>query len=147
MRKSYFLILVVGFFTFLMANLAYGDTITVDDINALYLETLELSSSENPPPNLESDYEATLEEKLSEVAALIIEESKAGSESSREMWIQALRVMREAVERQQDNISEMTRIILLDFESEITSVPEPSTMLLLGSGLIGLWGFKRKFKK
>jgi len=28
-----------------------------------------------------------------------------------------------------------------------TPVPEPSTMLLLGSGLLGLWGFRRKFKK
>ena len=26
-------------------------------------------------------------------------------------------------------------------------VPEPTTMLLLGSGLLGLWGFKKKFKK
>ena len=29
----------------------------------------------------------------------------------------------------------------------IPSVPEPSTMLLVGSGLIGLVGFRRKFKK
>jgi hypothetical protein len=29
----------------------------------------------------------------------------------------------------------------------IEPVPEPSTMLLVGSGLIGLVGFRRKFKK
>jgi hypothetical protein len=26
-------------------------------------------------------------------------------------------------------------------------VPEPTTMLLLGSGLLGLWGFRKKFKR
>ena len=32
-------------------------------------------------------------------------------------------------------------------EVDLSPVPEPTTMLLLGLGLIGLSGFRRKFRK
>lgn len=40
-----------------------------------------------------------------------------------------------------------SRIVELDAYASLQPVPEPTTMLLLGSGLIGLVGFRKKFKK
>jgi hypothetical protein len=37
--------------------------------------------------------------------------------------------------------------VVVAFGSPTATVPEPTTMLLLGSGLVGLVGFRRKFKK
>ncbi|MBU4185844.1 MAG: PEP-CTERM sorting domain-containing protein [Proteobacteria bacterium] len=47
--------------------------------------------------------------------------------------------------------STVTSPVLVDFDNfqltDVTQVPIPSTILLLGFGLIGLGGFRKKFKK
>jgi hypothetical protein len=37
--------------------------------------------------------------------------------------------------------------VFAPFSHDVSAAPEPASILLLGSGLVGLLGFRRKFKK
>ena len=123
--NKYTVLLSIVVFVFFSANVSQAIMIT--DLTGIYETAVTEQYSEA---------------QLKNVFDSIMDETSTLSAAEQESWKQALLVLQEYAERREDNVSKLTVIMLPGYIAELTQVPEPSLLLLLGAGLVGL-AFRR----
>lgn len=101
---------------------------------------------------LNSIYDTAVTDQYTEVQLQnifddIMEQYKSESEMDRENWKQAMIVLQEYAETQEDNVSQTIAIMLPVYIDRLSSVPEPSTIFLLGAGIAGIAFRRARVKK
>jgi|OpeIllAssembly_1097287.scaffolds.fasta_scaffold415831_1 hypothetical protein len=123
--NKYTVLLSIVVFVFFSANVSQAIMIT--DLTGIYETAVTEQYSEA---------------QLKNVFDSIMDEASTSSSADKESWKQALLVLQEYAQTQEDNVSKLTVIMLPGYIAELTQVPEPSVLLLLCAGFVGL-AFRR----